>query len=202
MNVFSCWSLDFKCIWNILHLYTHSSFHNYWYRYHLCACVISYLYWMFAFPSEPTCFVIFLLLKVGLSTYKISISICCIAASVGLNSHSLSVKLLISSMNLNKRPVGYWILGCRLFPFLILNVLCQPFLVTKFLLKIQLITLWGFPCMLFMVPPPLFLKYYLFIFLSIWYCESWYVPPWFYPICYFLYLVNLVTVYFSMMQIC
>ena len=132
MNVFSCWSLDFKCIWNILHLYTHSSFHNYWYRYHLCACVISYLYWMFAFPSEPTCFVIFLLLKLGLSTYRISISICCIAASVGLDSHSfsLSVKLLISSMNLNKRPVGYWILGCRLFPFLILNVLCQPFLVT------------------------------------------------------------------------
>ena len=45
--ILSCWSLNFKCISNILHLY---SPHNCWFWY-ICVWMISYLYCIFAFTS-------------------------------------------------------------------------------------------------------------------------------------------------------
>ena len=47
--VLSCWSLNFQCISNILHLY---SPHDCWFWYHICVWMISYLYYMFAFTGE------------------------------------------------------------------------------------------------------------------------------------------------------
>ena len=39
-------------------------------------------------------------------------------------------------------------LGCRFFPFSTLNMPCHFLLLAEFLLKDQLLNIWGFPCML------------------------------------------------------
>ena len=64
-----------------------------------------------------------------------------------LNSLSFcsSVKLLISPY-LNEILAGYSNTGCRLFSFITLNMSCHSLLVEEFLLKDQLLSLWGPPC--------------------------------------------------------
>ena len=42
-----------------------------------------------------------------------------------------SVKLLISLSNLNESLTGQGILGCRFFPFIILNISCHSLLVCR-----------------------------------------------------------------------
>ena len=59
-------------------------------------------------------------------------------------------------------------LGCRFSPFITLYP-AIPFWLEEFLLKNQLTTLWGFPCMLFLTFPFLLLTSFLWIyFLFIW----------------------------------
>ena len=48
--VLSCWSVDFKCISNILHLYFPLLMNFFWH--HTFVWMISYLYSMFAFTGE------------------------------------------------------------------------------------------------------------------------------------------------------
>ena len=50
-----------------------------------------------------------------------------------LNSFNfcLSVKLLISPSNLKETLAGWSILGCRFFPFVTLNILCQSLLACR-----------------------------------------------------------------------
>ena len=57
-------------------------------------------------------------------------SICCRAGLVVLNSLSfcLSVKLLISLLNLNEILAGQSNLGCKFFPFITLNISCHSLL--------------------------------------------------------------------------
>ena len=81
-------------------------------------------------------------------------SICWRAGLVVQNSLSccLSEKLLISHSYLNEILAGYNNLGCRLFSFIILSMSCHY----------QLLSLWQFPCVLFVVFPLLLL---IFVFL-------------------------------------
>ena len=64
-------------------------------------------------------------------------------------SFCLSVKLLISPLNLNEILAGQSNLGCRFFSFITLSISCHCLLAAEFLMKNQLITLWGFLCMFF-----------------------------------------------------
>ena len=73
----------------------------------------------------------------------------------------LSVKFLISSSYLNEILAGYGNLGCRLFSFITLSMSCIPFWPEEFLLKDQLLSLWVFPCVLFVVFPLLLLLFVL-----------------------------------------
>ena len=65
-----------------------------------------------------------------------------------LNSLSfcLSVKLLISPSYLNEILAWYSNLGCRLFSFITLSMSCHSSWLEEFLLKDQLLSLWGSPC--------------------------------------------------------
>jgi len=76
------------------------------------------------------------------------------AGLVVLNSLSfcLSVKLLISPSYLNEIRCGYN-LCCSFFSFITLNMSCHSLLAWEFLLKDQLLSLWGFPCVLFVAFP-------------------------------------------------
>ena len=76
-------------------------------------------------------------------------------------SFCLSEKLLISPSYLNEILAGYNNLGCRLFSFIILSMSCHSLLVGEFLLKDQLLSLWEFPCVLFVVFPLLLLIFVL-----------------------------------------
>ena len=82
------------------------------------------------------------------SNYRGSFRICCKAGLVVLNSPSfcLSVRLLIYPSNLIESLSGYSILGCRFFTF---NISYHSLWHIDFLLKNQLITLWGFLFILF-----------------------------------------------------
>ena len=62
--------------------------------------------------------------------YVTPFSICCSAGLVVLNflNFCLSVKLLISPLILNDIFAGYSNLGCRFFPFSILNISCHSLL--------------------------------------------------------------------------
>ena len=97
--------------------------------------------------------------------YISPLNICCKAGLVVLNSlnFSLSEKLLISPSILNEILAGYSNLGCRFFPFSTLNISCHSILPTQFLLKDQLLSIWGFPCMLLVASPLLFLIFFLCI---------------------------------------
>ena len=75
---------------------------------------------------------------------------------VVLNSNScLSVKTLISTSILNEFLAGWSNLGCRFFPFSTLNISCHSFWPAEFLLKDQLLIVWGFPCILLAAFPML-----------------------------------------------
>ena len=76
-----------------------------------------------------------------------------------LNSPSfcLSAKFLIYLAYLNEILAGYSNLGCRFFSFITLSISCIPFWPEEFLLKDQLLSLWGSPCMLFVAFTLLFL---------------------------------------------
>ena len=65
-----------------------------------------------------------------------------------LNSLSFcsSVKLLISPSYLNEILAGLSNLGCRFFSFMVCPAI--PFWPEEFLLKDQLLSLWGSPCVL------------------------------------------------------
>ena len=92
-------------------------------------------------------------------------NICCKAGLVVLNSLNscLSEKLFISPSVLNKILAGYSNLGCRFVPFSTLNISCHSLLACRVLLKDQLLSLWGFPCML-LVPSTLLLLIFFFVF--------------------------------------
>ena len=76
-------------------------------------------------------------------------------------SFCLSEKLLISPSYLNEILAGYSNLGCRLFSFIILSMSCHSSWLEEFLLKDQLLSLWEFPCVLFVVFPLLLLIFVL-----------------------------------------
>ena len=78
--------------------------------------------------------------------YVSPFNICCKADLVVLNSLNfcLSEKLIYPSI-LNEILAGYSNLGCRFFPFSTLNISCIPFWPAEFLLKDQLLSVWGFP---------------------------------------------------------
>ena len=80
-----------------------------------------------------------------------------------LNSLSfcLSVKLLISPSYFNEILAGYSNLGCRVFSFITLICPAIPFWPKEFLLKDQLLSLWEFPCVLFVAFPLLLLIFVL-----------------------------------------
>ena len=88
-----------------------------------------------------------------------------------LNSLSfcLSVRLLISPSFLNEILDGYSYLGCRFFSFITLSMSCHSLCLEEFLLKDQLLSLWGFPCELFVVFPLLLLIFVICVWsLLIW----------------------------------
>ena len=72
-----------------------------------------------------------------------------------LNSLSfcLFVKLLISPSYLNEILAGYSNLGCRFFSFITLIMSCHSLWPEEFLLKVQLLSLWESPCVLFFAFP-------------------------------------------------
>ena len=79
--------------------------------------------------------------------YISQFTICCKAGLVVLNSLNLCLteKLLIFLSILNEILARYSNLGCRFFPF---STLYIPFWLGEFLLKDQLLSIWGFPCIL------------------------------------------------------
>ena len=95
--------------------------------------------------------------------YRSPFNICCKASLLVLNSLNfcLSEKLLISPSILNEIFAGYSNLGCRFFPFSTLNISCHPLWPTEFLLKDQLLSIWGFPCMLRVASPLLLSIFFL-----------------------------------------
>ena len=77
-------------------------------------------------------------------------------------SFCLSVKLLTSPSYLHEILAGYSNLGCRLFSFIILSMSCHSLLpFEEFLLEDQLLSLWEFPCVLFVIFPLLLLIFVL-----------------------------------------
>ena len=95
--------------------------------------------------------------------YIIPFNICCTACLVVLNSLNfcLSEKLLISPTILSEILAGYSNLGFRFFPLSILRYPAIPFWLAEFLLKDQLLNVWGFPCMLLVASPLLLLIFFL-----------------------------------------
>ena len=94
-------------------------------------------------------------------------NICCKAGFVVLNSVNfyLSEMLLISPSILNEILAGYSNLGCRFSPFLP----AIPFWPAEFLLKDQLLSIWGFTCMLPVAFPLLLLIFFLCVqFMLVW----------------------------------
>ena len=76
----------------------------------------------------------------------------------------LSAKLFISSSILNQNLAGYSNVGCRFFPFSTLNISCHSLWPTEFLLKDQLLSIWGFPYMLYVASPLLLLIFFLCVY--------------------------------------
>ena len=94
----------------------HSNYQYVWSYYHFLNCfgfIFCRSFPFLVFPAQ-----------------RCSFSIYCKAGLVVLNSLNfcLSLKLLISLSNLNESFSGQSILGCSLFPFIILNISCHTFL--------------------------------------------------------------------------
>jgi len=75
-------------------------------------------------------------------------SICCTLMVLNSINFCLSEKLFISPSILNEILAGCSKLGCRVFHFSTLNISCHSLLACRVLLKDQLWSKWGFPCML------------------------------------------------------
>ena len=90
-------------------------------------------------------------------------NICCKAGLVVLDSLNFcfSEKLLISPSNLIEILARYSNLGCRFFPFSTQIYPAIVFWPAEFLLKDQLLSIWGFPCMLLVASPLLLLIFFL-----------------------------------------
>ena len=69
--------------------------------------------------------------------------------------------LLLSPSYLNEIVAGYSNLGCRLFSFITLSMSCHSLVAGRVLLKDQLLALWEFPSVLFVVFPLLLLIFVL-----------------------------------------
>ena len=105
----------------------------------------------------------------------------------------LSEILFISPSILNEILFRYSNLGCRLFPFTALNISYHSLLACRFLLKGQLLSIWGLPCMLLLASPLLLLIFFLvFSLCQIDQYESWCVSPWIYPLWSSLCLLDLI----------
>ena len=78
----------------------------------------------------------------------------------------LSIKLLVSPLYWNEILAGYSNLGCRFFSLI---TLCPaiPFWPEEFLLNDQLLSLWGSPCVLFVVICVLFVAFPLLILICV-----------------------------------
>ena len=76
-----------------------------------------------------------------------SFSICCKTGLVVLNSLNfcLSGNLLISPSNLKESHAGQSILGCRFFPFIILNISCHSLLACRVSVEKSADNLMGVP---------------------------------------------------------
>ena len=101
--------------------------------------------------------------------YVSPFNICGKADMMVLNSLNLglSEKLFISPSILNEILVGYSNLGCRFSPFSTLYP-AIPFWPAELWLKDQLLSLWGFPCMLLVASPLLLLIFFFcLVFLSL-----------------------------------
>ena len=70
---------------------------------------------------------------------------------------SLSEKLFISPSILNEILAVYCNLGCTFFLFSTLNIFCHSLLACRD----QLLSIWGFPCMLLVASPLLLLIFFL-----------------------------------------
>ena len=92
-------------------------------------------------------------------------NICCKAGFMVPNSFHfcLSEKFFISPSILSGILARYNNLGCRFFLFSILNMSCQSLLSCSFCWKDQLLSVWGFPCMLLVAFPLLLLTFFLCI---------------------------------------
>ena len=90
-------------------------------------------------------------------------NICCKSSLVVLYflNFCLSEMLFISPSILNEILVGYGNLGCRFSPFSALNISCHSLWPAEFLLKDQLLSIWGFPCTLPVSFPLLLLIFFL-----------------------------------------
>ena len=139
-GVLNCWSLNFKCISNILHLY---SPHDCWFWYHICVWMISYLYCAFV-PF----IILFLVVAFSFPLREVPKT-----GSVNSVRFCLSIKLLVYPSNMNECLTGWLFLVVVVFSFTALNVSCHSFGPSEFLLKNQLITLWEFSCVLFVAFP-------------------------------------------------
>ena len=89
-------------------------------------------------------------------------NICCKADLVVLNSliFCSSEKLFVCPSILNEILARYSNLGCRLFLSVLQIYLAIPFWPAEFLLKDQLLSIWGFPCMLLVASPLLLLIFF------------------------------------------
>ena len=129
-SVLSCWSFNFKCISNILRLCSPL----------LTIAGFDIIFMCGWFPNFTVCLPLlvsfpirnFLVFSYGLSCLSSSLSICCKAHLVVLNSFSfcLSVKLLISPSNLNESLAGRVFLVVA-FSFITLNILCHSLLACR-----------------------------------------------------------------------
>lgn len=145
----NCSSPKFKCLSNILQLYfplpVIAGFDIF-----VCGCFPTFVISLHLLMSLLICNFIFSSYCLLLFTQRSSFSLCCKAGFVVLKSLSfcLSVKHLISTSNLNVTLPVQSNLGCRFFLFITLIILCHSLLACRVSAENNLITLWGFPCML------------------------------------------------------
>ena len=141
--VFGCWSLNFKCIFNVLHLSFHIMLASFWY--HICQ-------WFPTFVLSLPLLVNFLICNFLISNCGFFFSAerssfsCCGAALEVLSSLSfcLSYKLLIFPSNLNES------LCSRFIPFITLKISCHSLLPCRVSAeKNSALVLWGCSYMLF-----------------------------------------------------
>ena len=101
--------------------------------------------------------------------YISPLNIFCKAGLVVLNSLNfcLSEKLFISPSILNEILAGYSNRGCRFFPFSSLNISCHSLLAYRVFAERSTVKCMGFPCMLIVASPLLFLIFLFLVFVSL-----------------------------------